>query len=67
MDIIEEKADEMGTGMENIKVMLRQPSARLIISDKPSSGVPENKLLYRPQHLNASEVPRSVDVNSKKY
>jgi hypothetical protein len=35
LDIIEEKADEMGTGMENIKVMLRQPSARLIISDKP--------------------------------
>jgi len=34
LDIIEENGEEMATGMENIKVMLRQPSARRIIKER---------------------------------
>jgi len=30
LDVIEENAEEMLTGMENIKVLLREPSARRI-------------------------------------
>jgi hypothetical protein len=30
LDVIEEKAEEMVTGMDNIKVMLREPSAKRI-------------------------------------
>ena len=28
LDVIEEKADECGTGMENIKVLLRDPQRK---------------------------------------
>jgi hypothetical protein len=34
LDVIEENAEEMGTGMENIKVMLREPSAKRIGREK---------------------------------
>ena len=34
LDVIEEKAEEMVTGMENIKVQLREPSAKRIVREK---------------------------------
>lgn len=34
LDVIEERAEEMVTGMENIKVQLREPSAKRIVREK---------------------------------
>jgi len=34
LDVIEEKAEEMATGMENIKVLLKEPSARRLFKER---------------------------------
>ena len=53
MPIIEEKAaDELGTGMENIKVLLAAPkqSTKLVEKEETAKRVIEIKELYRPLH-----------------
>ncbi len=69
LPIIEEKADEMGTGMENIKVLLAAPKSINAISNEPKK-LTETKQLYRPVHLIApaevTQVPKSVDLQVKK-
>jgi hypothetical protein len=34
LDIIEENAEEMATGMDNIKVLLKEPSSRRIVKER---------------------------------
>jgi hypothetical protein len=53
LPIIEEKADEMGTGMENIKISLKQPNSVKVVPEKAkdlTERTVERKLLYRPSH-----------------
>jgi hypothetical protein len=59
----------MGTGMENIKVLLAAPKSINAISNEPKK-LTETKQLYRPLHLIApaevTQVPKSVDLQVKK-
>ena len=62
--VIEEKADEAGTGMEGVKAALKR---------EKQSPIPqmEHRPLYRPPHSSqvynkAPEMPRSVDALLKK-
>ena len=59
----------MGTGMENIKIALKNPVSVKLLPEKvnETEKVVDSKLLYRPvQKSDVVTVPQSVDVLLKK-
>ena len=59
----------MGTGMENIKIALKNPVSVKLLPEKvnETEKVVDSKLLYRPvQKSDVITVPQSVDVLLKK-
>ena len=66
LDVIEENAEEMLTGMENIKVLLREPSARRIFKERtpvlqPSKEVGiVNQYIPKPLLYRAESKPEFV-------
>lgn len=59
----------MGTGMDNIKIALKNPVSVKLLPEKvnETEKVVDSKLLYRPvQKSDVITVPQSVDVLLKK-
>ena len=66
LDVIEENVEEMLTGMENIKVLLKEPSARRIFKERtpvlqPSKEVGNvNQYIPKPLLYRAESKPEFV-------